>query len=135
PREAREQHLVWDSWGSVKDLRSSPEPVNLPLPLKLMARRSGTAEDEVWTSDLKEGTADDEDTTEFEEEWTSAADAWQSATTLVVHSIPSRYTQAGLLRIWSSSPFLDFLHLPYRNNQRRSSHYAFVNFTSPAAAR
>lgn len=58
---------------------------------------------------------------------------WFGVTTLVVHNIPSRYTQERLLNDWRE-PSIDFLYLPYRVKQRRAARYAFVNFTTSEEA-
>jgi len=53
-------------------------------------------------------------------------------TTLMIRNVPVMYTQAELVEEWSNDGTYDFLYLPRAGNTNLS--YAFVNFTSTAAA-
>lgn len=56
------------------------------------------------------------------------------STTLLVRNIPARCTKEVLLQKWPPDGTYDFLYLPFSFNQKRISGFAFVNFTSHAAA-
>mmetsp|Transcript_55362 Transcript_55362/g.101589 ORF Transcript_55362/g.101589 Transcript_55362/m.101589 type:complete len:421 (-) Transcript_55362:130-1392(-) len=55
-------------------------------------------------------------------------------TTLMVRNIPVMYTQEMLLMEWPNNNTYDFLYLPYSCSMQRNLTYAFINFTSTAAA-
>lgn len=55
-------------------------------------------------------------------------------TTLMIRNIPVLYTQEMLLMEWPNVNTYDFLYLPFSCNMQRNLTYAFVNFTSEAAA-
>jgi hypothetical protein len=58
----------------------------------------------------------------------------KAITTLVVSNIPPRYTTEMLLEEWPNEGTYDMLYLPGNNAQTRNAGFAFVNFTSEAAA-
>lgn len=55
--------------------------------------------------------------------------------TLMVKRLPDRLKQDDLLHAWPADGSYDFVCLPYSSKQRRPARYAFVNFTSVAAAK
>merc|ERR1712100_424483 len=60
---------------------------------------------------------------------------YESECTLVVKGVPARYTQAGLLQLWSPREYnYNFMFSPYSKKQHRSATYCFTNFTSMDAA-
>jgi len=57
-----------------------------------------------------------------------------SKTTLMIRNVPVLYTREMLLFEWENNGSYDFLYLPYSCSMQRNLSYAFVNFTSEAAA-
>lgn len=55
-------------------------------------------------------------------------------TTLMVRNVPVMYTQELLLFEWPNSGTYDFMYLPHSCALQRNLSYAFINFTSEAAA-
>jgi hypothetical protein len=58
-------------------------------------------------------------------------------TTVMIHNIPSRYSQSDLMNDLNASGFsgtFDFLYIPIDGNTLGSLGYAFVNFIDPASA-
>jgi len=55
-------------------------------------------------------------------------------TTLVVRNVPARYTKEMLMQEWPPNGMYDFLYLPFNFKQKRTSGFAYVNFTSHEAA-
>jgi hypothetical protein len=62
------------------------------------------------------------------------SDGHAAITTMVVSNIPPRYTTEMLLKEWPNEGTYDMLYLPGNNAQTRNAGFAFVNFTSEAAA-
>lgn len=60
--------------------------------------------------------------------------ARSSQTTLMIRNVPVLYTREMLLQEWPNDATYDFLYLPYSCSMQRNLSYAFVNFTSEAAA-
>jgi len=56
------------------------------------------------------------------------------STTLVVRSIPSRYTKKKLLQEWPVDGTFDLLYAPFNFKRKRAAGYAILNFTSSTAA-
>jgi hypothetical protein len=57
-----------------------------------------------------------------------------TATTLMVRNVPIRYKQHMLANEWPNNGTYDLLYLPFNTIEQRNLTYAFINFTSPAAA-
>jgi hypothetical protein len=55
-------------------------------------------------------------------------------TIMMVRNVPHRYTLEMLLEEWPNKGQYDVLHLPCNAQQNRNAGYAFINFTSEAAA-
>jgi len=55
-------------------------------------------------------------------------------TTLMVHNLPAGCTEQQLLEAWPIDGSYDFLYAPKSNGDSRLAGFAFVNFTSQAAA-
>eukprot|EP00442_Polarella_glacialis_P028378 CAMPEP_0115102728 /NCGR_PEP_ID=MMETSP0227-20121206/34094_1 /TAXON_ID=89957 /ORGANISM="Polarella glacialis, Strain CCMP 1383" /LENGTH=216 /DNA_ID=CAMNT_0002498913 /DNA_START=37 /DNA_END=687 /DNA_ORIENTATION=+ len=111
-------------------------PVAPPLPTKLMACKFASHSSEQSDSDLSTEMPDmSHDTSSNDEGSSSKFDDIISGgvTTLVIHNVPNRYSQEALVQDFKGFSF-DFLFLPFRVKQRRSSKYAFVNFSSPTEA-
>lgn len=49
--------------------------------------------------------------------------------------MPARFCARKLIEEFEPGGDVDFISLPYRSKQRRSSRYAFINFTSEGAAK
>jgi hypothetical protein len=62
------------------------------------------------------------------------SDGHAAITTMVVSNIPPRYTTEMLLEEWPNEGTYDMLYLPGNNAQTRNAGFAFINFTSEAAA-
>jgi len=62
----------------------------------------------------------------------SSGTSWPS--TLMVHNIPAGCTVEQLLEAWPVDGSYDFLYAPKSNGDSRLAGFAFVNFTSQAAA-
>ncbi|CAE8609293.1 unnamed protein product [Polarella glacialis] len=95
-----------------------PCPESLPLPTKLMSPSPSLACMPSFVGDLNRKCGEI---------------MMGGMTTLAIHNIPNRYSQDALFVDFQGFSF-DFLYLPYRLKQRRSSRYAFVNFSSPEEA-
>jgi hypothetical protein len=52
----------------------------------------------------------------------------------MVRNIPPKYSQEMLLEEWANKGTYDILYLPYSHAKQRNSGFAFINFTSEAAA-
>merc|ERR1719450_1552590 len=61
-------------------------------------------------------------------------DSTQALTTLMVRNVPVMYTISMLLVEWPTNGNYDFIYLPYSVALQRNQSYAFINFTSAAAA-
>jgi hypothetical protein len=55
-------------------------------------------------------------------------------TTLMVRNVPILYRQHMLVQEWPNNGTYDLLYLPFSSTLQRNLTYAFINFTSPAAA-
>lgn len=55
-------------------------------------------------------------------------------TTLMVRNVPRMYTLEKMVEMWPCDGSYDILYLPYNCSIQRNLSYAFINFTSPAAA-
>lgn len=55
-------------------------------------------------------------------------------TTLMIRNIPVMYTQEALVLEWPNNGTYDFFYLPFSCSSQRNLTYAFINFTSHAAA-
>jgi len=55
-------------------------------------------------------------------------------TTILLRKLPIRTTPEELVSMLPSDGSVDFVHIPYNVRQRRRTRYAFINFTSHAAA-
>ncbi|CAE7496016.1 unnamed protein product, partial [Symbiodinium microadriaticum] len=61
----------------------------------------------------------------------SGQQANRQVLTFIVQGIPARCTPHRLLQLFQpAGDGIDFLYLPFRFRQKRSSRYAFVNFRS-----
>jgi len=75
---------------------------------------------------------------------TSADSAWvdeqnlaipASLTTLKVDNLPSTWSQNFLLEVWPpEANSINYVYVPFNLRQRRTTHYAFLNFTSSGSA-
>lgn len=63
-----------------------------------------------------------------------AAECTGTETTLLVRRLSPRTTPEDLLNLLPLDGSIDFVHIPYNVKQRRRTRYAFINFTSHAAA-
>lgn len=64
----------------------------------------------------------------------SMMSAKSAKTTLMIRNVPVLYTRELLSEEWPSFGTYDFLYLPYSCSTQRNLSYAFMNFTSEAAA-
>jgi len=115
----------------------TPQAPNLEMsPLAGPVAEGGNMLPEFWEPD----TYDDDEISDEEE---PEVECWRlptqiahtgPKTTLMVRNIPVLYTQEMLLAEWPNDNTYDFLYLPFSCNMQRNLTYAFVNFTSEAAA-
>jgi len=55
-------------------------------------------------------------------------------TTLYVNGLPDRTSKKKLMKVWPPQDSYNFLLLPFNTEQRRATHYCFINFVSVEAA-
>jgi len=130
------QHLIAENMMRLPHCENRQTAI--PPPPGLESRSSHTSEDERSMSSGEESSRKIEDIESVDEskldQLFAALSARSGKTTLMIRNVPVLYKKELLLGEWPNGGTYDYLYLPYHCSTQRNLSYAFVNFTSEAAA-
>jgi len=116
-----------DSACSILSFMSLPPGLSLPNDISSVGSQHGSETD---VNSMDRDSLDDISTDRLFEVLSMGS----TKSTLMIRNVPLMYTREMLLAEWPNDGTYDFLYLPVSFGTRRNLSFAFVNFTSEAAA-